>query len=163
MTEVSAATTQLLNPRRTETISKELFSCAKRWIACFWRRMVLHDQGHKAWPLSIFRHAVRTNQTIMSPMNQKFWFKNPLHRSNSMNVRSVLRPSDGAQTRGLTRRSSQVEPAISSQVRGRSGLISFECHYQQAAPKNLQAEPPQLLPAHEKLSYGEVRLKVHGL
>jgi len=55
-----------------------------------------------------------------------------------MNVRSVLRPSDGAQTRGLTRRSSQVEPAISSQ----------------AAPKNLQAEPPQLLPVHEKLSYG---------
>jgi len=38
-----------------------------RGIVCLssWRRMVLHDQGHKAWPLSIFRHAVRTNQTII--------------------------------------------------------------------------------------------------
>mmetsp|Transcript_20106 Transcript_20106/g.66919 ORF Transcript_20106/g.66919 Transcript_20106/m.66919 type:complete len:157 (-) Transcript_20106:5314-5784(-) len=72
-------------------------------------------------------------------MGKHFWIKNPLQRSNSMNVRNILRPYEGAQTRSLTRRSMQVEESTPSQL----------------GSKKYQVDSAELLPMHEKLRYGE--------
>mmetsp|Transcript_20105 Transcript_20105/g.66901 ORF Transcript_20105/g.66901 Transcript_20105/m.66901 type:complete len:1016 (-) Transcript_20105:2956-6003(-) len=71
-------------------------------------------------------------------MGKHFWIKNPLQRSNSMNVRNILRPYEGAQTRSLTRRSMQVEESTPSQL----------------GSKKYQVDSAELLPMHEKLRYG---------